>query len=591
MPAIGSIFRSYNALLDSSAGRDGLEALVLVHQDAEIVDARLLRDRSARRSATREVGLVGCVGAVGVRSIAWWEASVTLRLVHQPLRGARRRRPAVVLVGVGGGTRLRAGRRGGDARRVRARRSRPGWCENVRFDESLGEFHGYDLDFCLQVRAAGRKVAHRRLPGHPPPPARDGPRPRGVDRRARQAWPTSGTGGWASAPAPGAGRSGPCGPRPRPTPRGCSAYMNAARARRPGASSSSERSTRPPTSISWRMTAPLRWLSAAPPRRQLTRRTCAPAARRDAGARRRRASSLIAFGVIDQRGGGLRAATPSPGSGSAAEPDSEVLRVRRGRARRPDLQPDPRRRRQARGPRGARARPPPHRDHRSRALRQGPARRLQRPGGRAWSGAPAPPGCGASPGGRGRSSRRELVQRYEEFGGGELPAFSWTERARRRRPRSRRWTASCSSSRPGRCATCASTSRCVLSYGFDLDFCLQVRAAGRRIVVADLRADLPPLDRARPRSRRLGRGAHPTWRRSGIGSLHGPSPTTRSWKRRARVAEAEREAARAFAFSKSLKLDAQVLELEREPGREDRQPVLAADRAAARAQPDAPAGA
>ena len=29
---------------------------------------------------------------------------------------------------------------------------------NVRFDESLGRFHGYDLDYCLQVREAGRKV-------------------------------------------------------------------------------------------------------------------------------------------------------------------------------------------------------------------------------------------------------------------------------------------------------------------------------------------------------------------------------------------------------------------------------------------------
>ena len=35
------------------------------------------------------------------------------------------------------------------------------------------------------------------------------------------------------------------------------------------------------------------------------------------------------------------------------------------------------------------------------------------------------------------------------------------------------------------------------------------------------------------------------------------------WKRRARRAEAKREAARAIAFSKSLKLDARVLELER----------------------------
>ena len=41
----------------------------------------------------------------------------------------------------------------------------------LRFDESLGEFHGYDLDFCLQVREAGPQGGHRRLPGDPPPPA------------------------------------------------------------------------------------------------------------------------------------------------------------------------------------------------------------------------------------------------------------------------------------------------------------------------------------------------------------------------------------------------------------------------------------
>jgi hypothetical protein len=28
----------------------------------------------------------------------------------------------------------------------------------LRFDESLGQFDGYDFDFCLQVREAGRKV-------------------------------------------------------------------------------------------------------------------------------------------------------------------------------------------------------------------------------------------------------------------------------------------------------------------------------------------------------------------------------------------------------------------------------------------------
>ncbi|HSJ18249.1 MAG TPA: hypothetical protein VK920_09165, partial [Solirubrobacterales bacterium] len=34
----GSLFRNYNLLLDQAAAREGLEALVLVHQDAEIVD-------------------------------------------------------------------------------------------------------------------------------------------------------------------------------------------------------------------------------------------------------------------------------------------------------------------------------------------------------------------------------------------------------------------------------------------------------------------------------------------------------------------------------------------------------------------------
>jgi GT2 family glycosyltransferase len=29
---------------------------------------------------------------------------------------------------------------------------------NIRFDESLGLLHGYDFDYCLQVREAGRKV-------------------------------------------------------------------------------------------------------------------------------------------------------------------------------------------------------------------------------------------------------------------------------------------------------------------------------------------------------------------------------------------------------------------------------------------------
>jgi hypothetical protein len=155
-PAVGSIFRSYNALLERHADNDDLEALVLVHQDAEIVDDDFCRIIRATLSDP-VVGLVGCVGAVGVRSIAWWEASVTcasfINRYHEHGGGdlpsfswAWNDAPAYARIGevetLDGFVLVLS----------------PWVVRNVRFDESLGQFHGYDLDYCLQVRAAGRKV-------------------------------------------------------------------------------------------------------------------------------------------------------------------------------------------------------------------------------------------------------------------------------------------------------------------------------------------------------------------------------------------------------------------------------------------------
>ena len=77
LPAIGSISRSYNALLERAATLEDLEALVLVHQDAEIVSAELCSTIRATLGDPA-VGVIGCAGAIGVRSIAWWEGSVTL---------------------------------------------------------------------------------------------------------------------------------------------------------------------------------------------------------------------------------------------------------------------------------------------------------------------------------------------------------------------------------------------------------------------------------------------------------------------------------------------------------------------------------
>src|SRR5205807_2503355 len=74
--AAGSLFRSYNLIMETAAAHDDLEALVLVHQDAEIVDPSFCA-KLRHALADDEVGVVGCVGAIDVRNIAWWEGSVT----------------------------------------------------------------------------------------------------------------------------------------------------------------------------------------------------------------------------------------------------------------------------------------------------------------------------------------------------------------------------------------------------------------------------------------------------------------------------------------------------------------------------------
>ncbi len=157
LPAAGSIFRSYNAILDRVAEMEDVEALVLLHQDAEVVDPAFcakLRDALAHPG----VGVVGCVGAVGVRSIAWWEGSVTwASFVHRygelgggefpSLSWDTAKLPPYAQLGQV------------DTVDGFVLGLSPWVVEHVRFDEELGGLlHGYDFDFCLQVREAGRTI-------------------------------------------------------------------------------------------------------------------------------------------------------------------------------------------------------------------------------------------------------------------------------------------------------------------------------------------------------------------------------------------------------------------------------------------------
>jgi hypothetical protein len=155
-PAVGPLAASYNALLDRAARLDGLEALVLVHQDTELVDADLC-EKVRDAFADPQIGVLGCVGAIGVRSIAWWEASVTLASFINRYEEH-------------GGGDLHSFSWAWDDAPPYAHTGEvetldgfllvlsPWAVRTIRFDEELSAFHGYDLDFCLQVREAGRKV-------------------------------------------------------------------------------------------------------------------------------------------------------------------------------------------------------------------------------------------------------------------------------------------------------------------------------------------------------------------------------------------------------------------------------------------------
>ena len=155
--AVGSICRSYNLLLDLAAAREDLEALVMVGQDTRISDADLCR--TVRRAlADPGVGVVGCIGATGVRGMAWWEGNVSCGpVVHRydkhgggELTGfpwAAATAPLGEVDAVDGCLLVLS----------------PWVVHNLRFDETLVPSHGWDVDFCRQVRAAGRTVVTAEL--------------------------------------------------------------------------------------------------------------------------------------------------------------------------------------------------------------------------------------------------------------------------------------------------------------------------------------------------------------------------------------------------------------------------------------------
>ena len=156
--SVGSLFRNYNLILDKVASRrvDDVEALVLIHQDAEIADPEFTTKVRAAL-ADPEVAIVGCAGAVDVRSIAWWEGSITwASFTHRYDELGGGEIPAFSWMTEKMPPFAQLGEVDSIDGFVMA--LSPWAMQNLRFDESLGKIHGYDFDACMQARAAGKKV-------------------------------------------------------------------------------------------------------------------------------------------------------------------------------------------------------------------------------------------------------------------------------------------------------------------------------------------------------------------------------------------------------------------------------------------------
>ena len=161
----------------------------------------------------------------------------------------------------------------------------------------------------------------------------------------------------------------------------------------------------------------------------------------------------------------------------------------------------------------------------------------------------------------GRVVSAPAVHQYGEHGGGELPALSWTQ-CEPPPAEVEALDGQLLVLSPWVVRNLRFDENRLLGHGFDLDFSLQVRATGRKLMVADIRlvhhrslelvADLDVWIEA-----------HIRMAEKWTGTLDEDIDDDPVWKVRARRAEARREAARAIAFSKALTLDARVLELER----------------------------
>lgn len=137
-----SIFPAYNRFLDHAREERDLEALVLLHDDLEILDPAF--EDKVRAHLADDVAILGTIGGRGPRSVRWSQARERYGRQPDAYYGANDHGGGEAEVDMVDGCILILS---------------PWAVHNLRFDaERFDGFHAYDADICMQARAAGRKV-------------------------------------------------------------------------------------------------------------------------------------------------------------------------------------------------------------------------------------------------------------------------------------------------------------------------------------------------------------------------------------------------------------------------------------------------
>ena len=190
LSATNSLFRSYNTLLAEARKLDDLEALVLLHQDTELVDddfcgkirAALAtprwRSSAARARSTFAASPTGRARSPGARSSTATRSTAAAR--SRRSAGTSRRPPTTCETGEV------------DSIDGFAMAFSPWAVQELEFDESLGQDPRLRPRHLPAGARQGQEGRHLRLPRRSPPLARADPRHRGLDPGAHDPQPQVG---------------------------------------------------------------------------------------------------------------------------------------------------------------------------------------------------------------------------------------------------------------------------------------------------------------------------------------------------------------------------------------------------------------